>query len=72
MAKKNITLKYDGTTDKQGLHVTEVEQSTDTDTYLVAMKNQSASTAEAYADTIVRGSLKWMNQETFCKILPTL
>ena len=47
----SLTLKYDGTTKKLG-HLAEVEISTEHDTFLVGIKNQTSGTAEEYVNTI--------------------
>ena len=48
---KDMTLKYDGTTDSKGRHVTEVELATENDTFLIVMRNQASGTAADYAST---------------------
>ena len=47
----SLTLKYDGTTKKVG-HLAEVEISTEHDTFLVGIKNQTSGTAVEYVNTI--------------------
>ena len=44
--RENLTLKYDGTTDKRGRHVTKVEVTTKDGTYLVGLRTQTCGTAE--------------------------
>lgn len=48
----DLTLKYDGTTDKDGRHVTEIEIATPDQTYLVGLRHQVGSTADSYVKTI--------------------
>lgn len=50
--KKDLTAKYDGSTDKRGRHVTEVEVATASETFLVGLRTQVSGTAEEYAETI--------------------
>ena len=47
-----MTLKYDGTTDREGSHVTEVELSTENETLLIGLQRQSGATADDYFRTI--------------------
>ena len=49
---KNLTLKYDGTTDKSGRHITEVEIATGKETFLVGLKPQAAGAASDYVQSI--------------------
>ena len=48
----NMTLKYDGTTDRRGRHITEVEVATEADTFLIGIRPQPSATAAEYAKTI--------------------
>ena len=45
MKAQRVALKYDGTTDRRGRHVTEVELATEDETYLIAMRSQASGTA---------------------------
>ena len=49
----DLTMKYDGSTDSTGRHITEVEISTGEETYLIGMKQQVSGKAEDYVDSIM-------------------
>ena len=46
--KKNLTAKYDGTTDSRGRYVTEVEVATENETFLVGLCTQSLPTQRSF------------------------